>query len=214
MSFDRLAPHYRWMEFVLAGDKLQRCRIRFLNQIRSAKNILIVGEGNGRFLLECRKQTPGAHITCIDASERMLAAAKYRLHQNNQKLDHIGFICADALTLDFSGKQPYDAIVTHFFLDCFPENQLNRLVEKLTDAAAPKAIWLLADFQCPGAGILKLRARLILWSMYFFFQRATKLSARTLIPPGPILERHGFQLRERVESEWGLLHSDCWDRLN
>ena len=26
MSFDRLAPHYTWMEAVLAGPRLQRCR--------------------------------------------------------------------------------------------------------------------------------------------------------------------------------------------
>ena len=29
-SFDLLAPHYRWMEFVLAGRKLQECRTVFL----------------------------------------------------------------------------------------------------------------------------------------------------------------------------------------
>src|SRR5439155_22241467 len=33
MSFDTLAPHYRWMEFILAGKKLQRCRTAFLDEI-------------------------------------------------------------------------------------------------------------------------------------------------------------------------------------
>src|SRR5690349_9347963 len=72
MSFDVLAPHYRWMEFVLAGEKLQRCRTAFLDSTGGAKNILILGEGNGRFLLECRRKFPDGQITCVDASARML----------------------------------------------------------------------------------------------------------------------------------------------
>src|SRR5579862_4048205 len=68
MSFDRLAPHYRWLEIVLAGEKLQHCRTAFLSQIRDAHDVLILGEGNGRFLLECRKTLSSAQITCVDSS--------------------------------------------------------------------------------------------------------------------------------------------------
>ncbi|HLP78983.1 MAG TPA: hypothetical protein VK327_18945, partial [Candidatus Paceibacterota bacterium] len=82
------------------------------------------------------------------------------------------------------------------------------------DVAAPNARWLIADFQCPATGIKKLRAKLILRSMYVFFQYATNLPARNLVPPDSILERYGFQLRHRAEYEWGLLHSDCWQRMN
>ena len=46
MSFDLLAPHYRWMEFILAGEKLQRCRTAFLDELPAARNILLVGEEN------------------------------------------------------------------------------------------------------------------------------------------------------------------------
>jgi hypothetical protein len=56
MSFDRLAPHYRWLEWVLAGRKLQRCRTAFLDEIGRADATLLVGEGNGRFLGELLKR--------------------------------------------------------------------------------------------------------------------------------------------------------------
>jgi len=75
MSFDQIAPHYRWMEFVLAGRKLQGCRTEFLGRLNDAEKVLIVGEGNGRFLLECRRRLSQAHVTCVDASERMLDLA-------------------------------------------------------------------------------------------------------------------------------------------
>lgn len=210
MSFDALAPHYRWMEWILAGNKLQRCRLRFLPRIQSAKNILILGEGNGRFLLECRRANPTAQITCVDASGQMLAAAKARLQKNRVSLDAIDFITADAL--DWNPPKTCDAIVTHFFLDCFRPDQLEALITKLSAAATPDADWLAADFQAPSDGLRRHRARLILWSMYAFFRFATRLPARRLTAPDHFLNANGFQLQERFESEWGLLHSDWWQR--
>ena len=76
MSFDPLARHYRWMEPLLAGNKLQRCRAAFLDHVRDAQNVLIAGEGNGRFFVECRRKLPSAQITLVDASARMLAEAR------------------------------------------------------------------------------------------------------------------------------------------
>src|SRR6187399_1553649 len=73
MSFDRLAPYYRGMEFICAGEKMQRCRTTFLDQIPATQNILLLGEGHGRCLVECLRRFPRAHITCVDASQRMLA---------------------------------------------------------------------------------------------------------------------------------------------
>ena len=52
MSFDHLAPHYRWMEWLLAGSKPQRCRTTFLDTLPTARHALLLGEGNGRFLRE------------------------------------------------------------------------------------------------------------------------------------------------------------------
>ena len=76
MSFDTLAPHYRWMEHVLAGQKLQRCRTAHLANISAPKHALLMGEGNGRFLTEFVKRFPQSKAVCVDASEKMLASAK------------------------------------------------------------------------------------------------------------------------------------------
>ena len=72
MSFEAIAPHYRWLERVTAGPLLQRCRIEFIHEIKDARNILLLGEGRGRCLVEVRQQNPEAQITCIDASACML----------------------------------------------------------------------------------------------------------------------------------------------
>lgn len=211
MSFEGLAPHYRWMEFVLAGEKLQRCRTAFLERVGGANEVLILGEGNGRFLLECRRKLPNAKITCVDASARMLTLARERLEEQGADCARIDFVHADALAWT-PPKRRFDLIVTHFFLDCFTREQLETLIAKLACAAVPQAKWLLADFQSAAAGLRRQRSRLILWAMYRFFRVVTRLPAAALTPPDDFLRRQGFQLREREVRDWGLLHSDWWQR--
>jgi ubiquinone/menaquinone biosynthesis C-methylase UbiE len=213
MSFDVLAPHYRWMEFVLAGDKLQRCRTAFLPRAAGANRVLILGEGNGRFLLECRRTLPDAKITVVDASAGMLDRARRRLKGQGINVEKIDFVCADALAW-MPPKGAYDLIVTHFFLDCFRADQLETLIAKLAQAAAPRANWLFADFQSAPAGWARFRSRLILWLMYRFFTVITRLPANALTSPDPILQQHGFKLREREVFDWELLHSDWWQKAN
>lgn len=211
MSFDCLARHYRWMELVLAVEKLQCCRTAFLPKVASAWNVLILGEGNGRFLVECRRQLQAAAITCVDASQRMLRLAEQRLRRSGLPCERVRFIHADALSWE-PPRAAFDLLVTHFFLDCFLPAQLESLSAKLAGAAVSGAAWLLADFQIPSRGWRRRRARLMHWLMYRFFRTMTGLPARALTAPDPFLAAHNFELHERRLSEWGLLHTDLWKR--
>lgn len=211
MSFDRLAPYYRCMEFLLAGNKLQRCRTAFLGKDTHFKDILVLGEGNGRFLLECRRQLKTARIVCVDSSTRMLSLAQERLRRHQLNLEGIQFIHANALEWA-PPRHAFDAVVTHFFLDCFRADQLVPLIAVLAEAAKSNAVWLLADFHTPQSGPLRHRARLIHKAMYVFFRAACRLPARALTAPDEFLQAQGFTLKDRRISEWGLLHSDRWVR--
>jgi len=211
MSFDRLAPHYRWIECVLAGNKLQRCRTAFLSRVKNGGNVLILGEGNGRFLAEAGRVLTSAHITCVDASARMLQLAQDRLSASSLSPAAVSFVHADALTW-VPPKQSYDVVVTHFFLDCFRPAQLAQLFATISHAASPEALWLVADFQIPRGSVSRWRAQLIHGVMYAFFRVFTHLPARRLTEPDPFLEAHGYRLRKRLVTDWGLLRSDLWQR--
>jgi ubiquinone/menaquinone biosynthesis C-methylase UbiE len=200
------------MEFVLAGEKLQRCRTAFLDQISAPKNILIWGEGNGRFLVQCRRKWRDARIVCADASERMLALATERIERCGLDASGIEFVRSDVLEWEPPVEKVFDLVVTHFFLDCFRAEQLQQIVNALGLAARPNASWLLADFQTPVVGLQRWRAKAILKGMYLFFRIATRLPAQRLTSPDSYLTSNGFFLRERRVSEWGLLHSDLWER--
>jgi SAM-dependent methyltransferase len=211
MSFDTLAPYYRWMELVLAGQKLHRCRTAFLSQISRPQNILLLGEGHGRALVECRRQFASSHITCVDASRGMLEQARRRLERCNANSDRVDFIHADALAWQ-PPANTYDLIITHFFFDCFRADQLGTLVPGLAGGLTEDANWLVADFQIPAQGLKRVRSRLIIWSLYLFFRVMTRLPTKVLTQPDTFLEAAGFKLNQRIESEWGLLRSDYWRR--
>jgi len=212
MGFDLLAPHYRWMEFVLAGQKLQRCRTAFLNQVAAPKDILLVGEGHGRALVECCQRFSNTRIVYLDASKRMLDYARRRLSPKRQA--HVEFIHADILQWQARSPRSFDLIVTNFFLDCFRQDQLKHIIDKLARAATPEADWLLSDFQVARSGLVRIRSHIILWAMFFFFRVVTQLPATRLTTPDPLLKTAGFALQQRVETEWGLLHSDWWRNQN
>ena len=210
MSFDRLAPHYRWMERLLAGEKLQRCRTAYLDKIPTPHSILLLGEGPGRLLAECLGRFPDARITCVDASAAMLRAAQRGMERAGLNVGRVRFIHCDLLR--WQPNETFDLIATHFFLDCFPPETLRPAVGRLAAAAEARAHWLIADFQAAPQGWKRVRSRMILAVMYSFFRAATRLPARSLTAPDPFLREAGFRLRARQTAEWELLHTDWWER--
>jgi ubiquinone/menaquinone biosynthesis C-methylase UbiE len=209
MNFDRIAPHYPWIEMLCAGPLLQRCRTAFLGEMQPPRHALIVGEGNGRFLVSFLRTHPEAQVTCVDASAVMLRLAQARLAASGLDARRVELLHADICAW-VPPLRRFDLIVTHFFLDCFRADQLAAIIARLAAAAVPGARWLVADFREPTSGFAKWRARFIIQSLYLFFRRVARLSATRLTPPDALLARHGFVLRERRTLDWGLLHSDLW----
>ena len=118
---------------------------------------------------------------------------------------------ADALDWQ-PAKAAFDLVVTHFFLDCFREDQLRRLIPVIAGAAKGRATWLVGDFKVAGKGFWRVRSQVLLAVMYLFFRGVTGLSARRLTAPDGMLREAGFQCERRLEFDRGLLHSDLWSR--
>ena len=103
-------------------------------------------------------------------------------------------------------------MVTHFFLDCFREDQLRVLIPRIAGAAKPHATWLLGDFKVAERGFWRVRSEVVLAVMYLFFRGVTGLPARRLTVPDGMLRAAGFRCERRLEFDRGLLHSDLWSR--
>lgn len=207
MSFDRIAPHYRSIERCFAGRALQKCRTAFLDELASPARVLILGEGDGRFLDELLRRHPQAEVTCVDASATMLQLARARIAPTAR----VDFIEADILSWT-PPDATFDGLVTHFVLDCFRPEELAAVVDKLAAAAMPDACWLVSDFRVPAAGPARWLARGVLRFLYAFFRRIAAVPADHLTPPDEYLRRADFALHERKLFRLGLLHSDMWIR--
>lgn len=208
MSFDTVAPWYRTLETIAFGNALQCARLAFLDQVGSPVRTLIVGEGNGRFLSELLCLHRDIEVDCVDASKCMLSLARKRVGVNAGR---VRFLEQDiASWIPPSGR--YDLIVTHFFLDCFPADELRDIVGKLSRAATTNATWLFADFRVPGAGFARLHARAWLATMYRFFQYVAGIEAGELVDPSPFLCAERFVLVQEHLRRHGMLKSQLWRR--
>ena len=200
MNCDRIARWYRWIEYAGFGRALERRREAFLSDVSDARRVLALGDGDGRALAALLAAAPHACVDYIDISARMLELARARAGT-----EHINYRCVvyrneDARTVALPVAE-YDLIVTHFFLDCFDETDLEPLIARLAGAATPRARWLISEFR--GNGWL-VRA------LYVFFRIATGLRTQRLVDHHPLLKRHGFRL-VRCKDAWrGLLASELW----
>lgn len=213
MSFDRVARHYRWLEALAFGNALQRARTFWNDKILAPQRVLIVGEGNGRFVCELVESYCDIDIDCVDASAQMLRMARRRLLQRHPDAsEHVRFLHEDINSWQPSDRC-YDLVVTHFFLDCFPRDEVEQIVSKLSRVATNNAVWLLADFTVPQAKLARWHAKIWLGAMYLFFRLVAGIKAKRLVDPTPYLKANGFSCVGRSLSRGRILKSECWRRL-
>ena len=211
MGFDRLAPHYDWMEQVTAGGMLQRVRLSCLKNLRATR-VLLAGEGHGKFLVPLCESLPSAEITCLDASARMLEVARRRMEKEIPCVSgRIEWVHA-ALPRWSPPEESYDLVVTNFFLDCFDGVLLKHVVQALSKSIQPGGAWLISDFAVPAHPLARPPAHLALWLMYRFFRRSTGLPARSLDSPFPILSSQGYLRTQKHDALFGFLTSQLWHR--
>jgi len=212
VNFDLVAPWYETLERIAFGDDLQRCRVAYLGEINPPKRVLIVGEGNGRFLYELLRRCPEIDIDCLDASKRMLQLARRRIEQELPvSIARVRFIHIDVRSWAAPEHQ-YDLVVTPFFLDCFQEPILTDVIKTLGRAATKDATWLVSEFSIPEKGIERVQARCWLGIMYWFFRVTAGIEASELIDYTPFLTGEGFVLTRQNLFREGLLKSEVWKR--
>lgn len=205
-NFNRLARAYRWMELVSFGPWLGRCRCAFLDELRTARRALIMGDGDGRFAARLLKENPLVRIDAVDASNTMLSAlvrnagpyaARVRTH------------LADA-RLWKPADPPYDLVVTHFFLDCLTAGEVTSLAARLRCRVTPRARWLVSEFAVPNSWFGWLVARPLITTLYGIFRLLTGLSVRRLPNHRSALAQAGFTLARQRQWLGGLLVSELW----
>jgi SAM-dependent methyltransferase len=207
MNAGRIANSYRWLEYAAFGHALEHARFDFLSHASDARRVLILGEGDGRFLARFLGCNPRASVAVVDTSSRMIQLARQRTPIAERS--RVEFYHIDAVVEPLpEGK--FDLAVSHFFLDILDCRDAEAVILKTSAALAPGAIWLVSEFQEPTGGIRRLHARLWLAAMYAFFRAATDLRTWKLPPYRPMLERCGLAEIEHRERRFCLIRSQVW----
>jgi ubiquinone/menaquinone biosynthesis C-methylase UbiE len=200
-SFDLLARPYAQLERALFGHALEQARFAHLDQLREARTILLVGEGDGRVVQRLLTLAPHCHIDVVDRSPAMITRARERIAGTRRVTFHTADIRA------FEPERRFDALATLFFLDCFEPPELFEIVSHLASMLEPAGKWLYSDFLPASTGV---RQRAWLSFLYTAFGLLTDIEARTLVAPDEALTRAGLvRVRHRQHAR-RLLTSEVW----
>jgi ubiquinone/menaquinone biosynthesis C-methylase UbiE len=209
--FGRLARAYRWMEYFSFGLHLQQCRMLRIAEMTGRRRALVYGDGDGRFLAELVRSAREMQIAAVDASGEMLRQATKRLPSEARAR----LVQADALACEVSAfpEAPFDLVISHFFLDCFDEEELATLLARVNAAAGEGAVWVVSDFAIPQLPVARQLGRLLVGGLYLAFGLLTGLRTRRLSDYGRVMRESGWRLEDRRTLMMGLLASEGWRRL-
>jgi SAM-dependent methyltransferase len=211
-NFNSVARAYRWMEYCTFGPTLERCRFHFLTQCSRARRALVLGDGDGRFTARLLSLNSAVHVDAVDASAEMLAILRERA-QNccDNAASRLQTIQADIRRFT-PPNTGYDLVVSHFFLDCLTEDEVNSLVARLSPHMTREAAWLVSEFAVPKAGWRRLTARIVIRGLYSAFSVLTGLRLRQVPNYANGFRDNGFYLADNANYLGGMLVTEGWKR--
>lgn len=197
MNADPIARFYRYAEYGTFGPLLWRARSHYLAHLQQARHILILGEGDGRFLAALCESNRQARIDIYDTSAEMLKLAQERTKAHHHRLH---FHQQDILTAHLPLHR-YDAVVANFVFDCFSDAELRRLLVRLGCAAQPGCLYYVSDFTSNNV---------ITGALYLGFRLCTGLRNQRLPDIALALREAGKSRTQEQEHCFGLLTSQLW----
>lgn len=210
-SFDWMARPYSLLETVLFGGSFQSVRTALIPALLGARHVLVLGEGDGRFVEALVRLNPSARVVVIDGSRSMLTRAAQRLSDSSHQVEFVESNAARWLRDGENGAHA-DAVVTTFFLDCLTKEEHAELFALLSAKLAPKALWLWADLVVPRHGWQALGARMLLRVLYTVFGLTTNITARRLVDPSAFFARYGWTVQHTSVAMGGILRSHTFVR--
>ena len=198
-GFDGLAWVYRWLEYAVFGRSLEVARFALLPWLSGVRRVLILGEGDGRFVAAFARRYPEVEVHCVDGSEHMIAQARHRLPAGARVQFH------DCDLQVYAPTGQYDAVVTCFVLDCFSSVTLQAMLPGIVKALRPGGVWAVAEFIDTG-----WRSRFWLTVMYAWFRMVTRLEADRLPDWQTEFRRMGLKLDRKQSWQRGFIEASCW----
>ena len=211
MNCDRIAPYYEILEHLFFGRLLEHRRFAFLGEIRTSRKALVCGGGDGRFLARLLRVNARVEVDFVDLSSTMVDLAERRVTGMGRTFrKRVRFHACDVQSFA-APADSYDLIVTHYFLDCFSNQELEDVVGRLASWGTPQARWIVSDFREANGPIGRLWTRGVIGGLYSAFRFSTGLKVTRLPEYKAALTRRGYFLQFEEDVLAGLLHSSLWE---
>ena len=188
--FDWIAPYYDKIAKLVFGNSISRAQSCHWNLIRPHSYVLILGGGTGSWLLDFVSVNSSCKLFYVDASMEMINRAK----RNCNQAACVTFIHGTERDVP---DIKFDAIITHFYMDMFSDQQLDNLITELIGKMNNPALWIVADFEKS-----KWWHGLYLRMMYLFFKASKSISNNQLPDWHRIMSSRKFRNNES-ESFYG-----------
>lgn len=205
-NFDLIARPYRWLEYLTLGPLLERTRKHHLARLQGCSQALILGDGDGRFTARLLTSYPQLRAETVDLSGAMLELLRQRCAGDAARLETHQ---TDARS--YTPRNVPDLVVTHFFLDCLAQAEVEALVARLSPLLAPETLWLVSDF-CVPDGPLHWPVRVYVRLLYIAFRLLTGLRTTQLPDHASPLRQCGFRLLAEHRGLFGVVTSQLWQR--
>jgi ubiquinone/menaquinone biosynthesis C-methylase UbiE len=189
-QYGLVARFYPVLERCVFGFHLENARQAFFESVVGSESILLVGEGNGRFLKSLLARKTAGCICVVDKSPVMIRLAKERIAvrgTTDLKLVEADIRC-------YAPEHTFDCIVTHFFIDQFNPPAQQAIIERFTKWTADNAVWVNVDFIPPRT----LRGRALMWLQYAFFRIMTRIEARCCRDESTLAAQNGWSVFENL----------------
>lgn len=179
------AATYPLMESLALGNSLRKARLAAVQPLLDRRSVLLLGDGDGRFLVALMQAGFGGKVVSLDVSGAMLERSRRRLERVNPRAaGRVSWVRGDATTGGiWSGIEPVEAVVAQFFFDNFSDSTVHRIIAQVSGRTMPGARWEVAEFRDPEAmsgALWRLRQRWLLAVLYRAFRWTTRLEARRL----------------------------------
>lgn len=167
-GFNRIAPFYNIASVISSFNKIHKSQTWLLSKQMKFSNVLIMGGGDGKFLLEAMKQGLSEQYYYIDISDAMIKLAKSKIEKHlSLSLSSVIFICGSYQEIPENEK--FDLIITSYFLDCFSDKELSLVVATLYSKLTIDGTWFFTDFNIPKDSIRSFIFKNIIQLLYVIF---------------------------------------------
>jgi len=205
-QFDRIAPLYDILSYLVFGRSLQRAQTVFLADIPTGATILLVGGGSGWLLEQIIRTCQPRRVLYLELSAQMVARASQRMIKKGL-LGTVEFQTGSILELQ--SPESFDVILTPFLLDLFtPDTLQNKVIPRLLANLNATGLWLATDFIPTDVGWQKA----LLWTMIRFFRLTANIEMQQLADWPLALTKAGLIRTKQAEAVGGMVSTGIWIR--